>query len=309
MRFLLAGSSGFLGTHLREHLVGRGHDVVRLVRRSPGAGELQWSPYDGQLDAAAVEAADVVVNLAGSPTLGNPHSKKWARELRQSRVTTTSVLAQAIGASERKPAFLAGNAIGFYGDHGDEPVTEATPSAGNTLLSQVAREWQQATQPAADSGARVCVLRTAVVLDVRSAPLKQQLLQFRAGAGGRLGPGTQYYPVVTVRDWLAAVTFLAEHDALSGPANVCTPNPPTNAEFTRALAERVHRPAVLHVPAGVIRVTAGAMAAEVLNSVRGVPQALLDAGFTFEDPEIGAVLDTALNARRPPASGRAPAGG
>lgn len=309
MRFLLAGSSGFLGTHLREHLVGRGHDVVRLVRRSPGAGELQWSPYDGQLDAAAVEAADVVVNLAGSPTLGNPHSKKWARELRQSRVTTTSVLAQAIGASERKPAFLAGNAIGFYGDHGDEPVTEATPSAGNTLLSQVAREWQQATQPAADSGARVCVLRTAVVLDVRSAPLKQQLLQFRAGAGGRLGPGTQYYPVVTVRDWLAAVTFLAEHDALSGPVNVCTPNPPTNAEFTRALAERVHRPAVLHVPAGVIRVTAGAMAAEVLNSVRGVPQALLDAGFTFEDPEIGAVLDTALNARRPPASGRAPAGG
>jgi uncharacterized protein (TIGR01777 family) len=298
MRFLLAGSSGFLGTHLREHLLGRGHDVVRLARRPPGAGEVQWSPYDGQVDAAAVEAADVVVNVAGSATLGNPHSKKWARELRQSRVTTTSVLAQAIAASERKPAFLAGNAIGFYGDHGDEVVNETTPSVGNTLLSQVTRDWQRATQPAVDAGARVCVLRTAVVLDGRSAPLKPQVLQFRAGAGGRLGPGTQYYPVVSVRDWVAAVTFLAEHDAVSGPVNICTPNPPTNAEFTRALAERVHRPAVLNVPAGVIRVTAGAMAAEVLNSVRAVPQALLDAGFTFADPDIGAILDTALNARR-----------
>lgn len=295
MRFLVAGSSGFLGTHLCEHLVGRGHEVVRLVRRPPAAGEVRWSPYDDQVDATAVEAADVVVNLAGSPTLGNPHSTKWARELRRSRVTTTSVLARAIAASDRKPAFLAGNAVGFYGDHGDEVVTEASASLGNSLLSQVTREWQQATQPAADADARVCVIRTAVVQDRRSAPLKQQLQQFRAGAGGRLGPGTQYYPVVTVRDWVAAVTFLAEHDAVSGPVNLCAPSPPTNAEFTRALADRVHRPAFLHVPSALIRVAAGPMAPEALGSVRAVPQVLLDAGFMFADPDIAAVLDTALS--------------
>lgn len=298
MRFLVAGSSGFLGTHLREHLAGRGHEVVRLVRRPPGPGEVQWSPYDGSVDVAAVEAADVVVNLAGSPTLGNPHSRTWARELRRSRVATTSVLASAIAATDRKPALLAGNAVGFYGDHGDEVVTEATPSRGATLLSQVTREWQQAAQPAADAGARVCVMRTAVVQDRRSAPLKQQVLQFRAGAGGRLGPGTQYYPVVTVRDWVAAVTFLAEHDAVSGPVNLCVPEPPTNAEFTTALAERLHRPAVLHVPAAVIRLAAGPMAPEALGSVRAVPQVLLDAGFAFADPDIDAVLDTALAAGR-----------
>ena len=298
MRILMAGSSGFLGTHLREHFAGRGHEVVRLVRRPAGAGEVPWSPYDGSLDVTAVEAADVVVNLAGSPTLGNPHSRNWARALRRSRVTTTSVLAQAIAASERKPAFLAGNAIGFYGDHGDEVVTEASASVGDSLLSQVTREWQQATQPAADAGARVCVIRTAVVQDRRSAPLKQQVLQFSLGAGGRLGPGTQYYPAVTVRDWAAAVAFLGEHDEVSGPVNVCMPQPPTNAEFTQALAERLHRPAVLNVPAAVIRVAAGPMAPEALGSVRAVPQVLLDAGFTFADPDIGAVLDTALSAGR-----------
>jgi NAD dependent epimerase/dehydratase family enzyme len=245
MRFLVSGSSGFLGTQLREHLTGRGPEVVRLVRRPPGPGEVQWSPYDGSVDVSAVEAADVVVNLAGSATLGNPHSRKWARELRTSRVT---------------------------------------------------HEWQQATLPAADAGARVCVMRTAVVQDRRSAPLKQQVLQFRAGAGGRLGPGTQYYPVVTVRDWVAAVSFLAVHDAASGPVNLCAPQPPTNAEFTAALAERLHRPAILHVPAAVLRLAAGPMAPEALGSVRAVPRVLLDAGFTFADPDIGAVLDTALAA-------------
>ncbi len=295
MRILIAGSSGFLGTQLRRHLSGRGHEVVPLVRRSPAPGEAGWSPYDGKVDAAAVEAADVVVNLAGSPTLGNPHSRKWARELRRSRVTTTQVLAEAIASSARKPAFLAGNAVGYYGDHGDEILPEDSPSLGDSLLSQVTREWQQATGPAAEAGARVCVLRTAVVLDRRSAPLKQQILQFRLGTGGRLGSGTQYYPVVTVRDWVAAVTFLAEHEEVSGPVNICTPNPPTNAEFTRTLAERVGRPAALPVPAPVLRLAAGPMAPEVLNSVRTVPRVLLDAGFTFADSDIGAVLDTALS--------------
>lgn len=298
MRFLIAGSSGFLGTHLRERLAGEGHEITRLVRSSPGPGDVQWDPYAGTVDRAAVEAADVVVNLAGTPTIGNPHSRTWARNLRESRVTTTRVLADAVASSERKPAFLAQNAIAGYGDHGDRPVPETTPLTADTLLGKLTREWQAVTEPAAEAGARVCVLRTAVVLDQRSAPLRQQLLQFKAGAGGRLGSGRQYYPVITTRDWVAAAAFLAARDDVSGPVNLSAPHAPTNAEFTSALAERVHRPAVMHVPAAVLKVTAGRMAPEILNSVRVVPQVLLGAGFTFGDPEIGAILDSALAAGR-----------
>ena len=133
---LLAGASGFLGTHLREALLTRGHTVTSLTRGEPrGSDQATWDPYAGTLDPALVEAADVVVNLAGSPTLGNPHSKKWARELRASRVTTTSVLARAIAGSQRRPAFLAGNGISVYGDHGQEPLTEAAESRGDALLT------------------------------------------------------------------------------------------------------------------------------------------------------------------------------
>ena len=165
MRFLIAGASGFLGSRLRASLVGAGHDVTSLVRRAPGSGEARWDPYSGDLDPAVVEATDVVVNLAGSPTLGNPHSQKWARELRESRVTTTRVLADAIAASTRRPAFLAGNGISFYGDHGAEPLTEGADSRGDAFLTCVTIDWQAAAQPAVDAGARVCVLRTSPVMD------------------------------------------------------------------------------------------------------------------------------------------------
>jgi uncharacterized protein (TIGR01777 family) len=293
MRFLVAGASGFLGSHLRTTLVEAGHDVTALVRRAPGDGEAQWDPYSADLDLGLVERADVVVNLAGSPTLGNPHSRAWAERLRTSRVTTTQVLADAIAASDRRPAFLAGNAVGFYGDHGDQPVAEDADSRGDSLLSAVTIAWQAAAQPAADAGARVCILRTSPVMDRRNPPLRQQLLQFKAGLGGRMGSGRQYMPMISLRDWLAAVTFLAEHDETSGPVNLCCPQPPTNAEFTRQLARLVHRPAVVHVPAGVLKIAAGPMAPELLGSVRVVPRVLTDAGFQFTDRDVAEVLASA----------------
>ena len=173
MRYLIAGASGFLGSSLREHLTGAGHDVTALVRRAPTAGEARWDPYAGDLDPQLLEATDVVVNLAGSPTLGNPHSSAWAERLRTSRVTTTRVLAGAIAASTRRPAFLAGNGISFYGDHGEQPLTEDADSRGDALLTRVTIDWQAATEPAADAGARVCVLRTSPVMDRRSPPLRR----------------------------------------------------------------------------------------------------------------------------------------
>jgi uncharacterized protein len=295
MRFLIAGASGFLGSRLHESVVIAGHDVTTLVRRPPGRGQAFWDPYAATLDADLVEEADVVVNLAGSPTVGNPHSKAWATKLRQSRVTTTRVLADAIAASDRRPALLAGNGISFYGDHGSDPLPETADSRGDAFLTSVTQEWQAAAGSAAGAGARVCVLRTSPVLDRRSAPLKQLRLLFLAGLGGRLGPGTQYFPVISAQDWVAAVTFLAEHAEVSGPVNLCCPATPTNAEFTRELAHQLHRRAVFPVPAGLIRPAAGRMAPEVLGSVRAVPQVLLDSGFRFADRDIADVLRTGLD--------------
>ena len=294
MRFLVAGASGFLGSLLRTSLIEAGHDVTALVRRAPRAGEVQWDPYSADLDLGLVERADVVVNLAGSPTLGNPHSRAWAERLRTSRVTTTQVLADAIAASDRRPAFLAGNAVGFYGDHGDQPVTEDADSRGNSLLSTVTIAWQAAAQPAVDAGARVCILRTSPVMDRRYPPLRQQLLQFKAGLGGRMGSGRQYMPMISLRDWLAAVTFLAERDGTSGPVNLGCPEAPTNAEFTQQLVRLGHRPAFMNVPAGVLKVAAGPMAPELLGSVRVVPRVLTDAGFEFSDRDAAEVLASAV---------------
>jgi uncharacterized protein len=300
MRFLIAGASGFLGGRLRESLRTAGHDVTSLVRRAPAPGRLdevpaeaRWDPYSGDLDTDLVEKVDVVVNLAGSPTLGNPHSTRWARELRTSRVTTTRVLAEAIASSSRRPAFLAGNGISFYGDHGDEQVDESTESAGDAFLTRVTIEWQAATQSAVEAGARVCVLRTAPVMDRRNPPLQQQLLLFKLGLGGRFGSGRQYQPMISLQDWVVAVTFVAEHDELTGPVNLCCPTTPTNAEFTRELAQLVHRPAVVAVPAAILRPAAGRMAPELLGSVRSVPQTLLDAGFRFAERDVTCVLASA----------------
>ena len=289
MRFLVAGSSGFLGTHLVQELRAGGHDVIGLVRSGGGADTSVWDPYDGRLDPHIIEQSDVVVNLAGSPTAGNPHSKKWASDLEHSRVTTTRVLAEAIARSSRRPAFIAGNGISYYGDHGAEVLDETADSRGDALLTRVTRVWEQATQAAAEAGARVVVLRTSPVLDPRSAPLKQQLLQFRLGLGGRLGSGRQFFPCIGLSDWVGGVIWSAEQE-LSGPVNLCLPPVPTNREYTEALATAVGRPAVMHVPEFVLRRAAGAMAPELLGSLRCAPKALLESGYEFDAADITALL-------------------
>ena len=296
LSIVLAGGSGFLGTHLRRALSERGHHVTTLVRRpTDDPSEATWDPYAGTVPQPLIDAADVVVNLAGSPTLGNPHSKKWARELRESRVTTTRVLAEAIAAAPTPPAFLAGNGIAYYGDHGEAVLTELSDTRGHALLTDVTREWQAAALPAEQAGARVCILRTSPVMDQPAAPLKQQRLQFKAGLGGRIGDGSHYMPMSSLRDWVGAVVHLAEHPTASGPFNICLPQAPTNAEFTRALAAAVGRKAFLPVPAAVIKVAAGEMAPELLGSVNARPAALLEVGYTFQDPDVESTLRTALS--------------
>ncbi|KAA1426484.1 TIGR01777 family oxidoreductase [Nocardioides antri] len=296
LHVVMAGSSGFLGTHLTAELDRRGHSVTALVRRpSERPDESSWDPYEGKVDRALVAGADLVVNLAGSPTLGNPHSQKWATALRESRVRTTEVLAGAIAAAPEPPAFLAGNAVAWYGDHGPAQLTEAADSRGHSLMTSVCREWQAAAQPAVDAGARVVFLRTSPIMDRSAPPLQQLRLLFKAGLGGRIGSGRQHMPMISLGDWVGAAAYLAEHPIVSGPVNMTCVETPTNAEFTRALASALHRPAFATVPGPVIKLGAGRAASELLGSLNTRPQALLDLGYQFADPDVTAVLASGLS--------------
>ena len=295
MRVVIAGASGFLGTHLTTHLRVHGHEVTALVRREPtSARESRWDPRSGEVDAQVIHRADVVVNLAGASIAGNPHSKKWTREVMESRVSTTSLLASTIAAAERPPAFLAGNGISWYGDHGATAVTEDSETTGDAFLTRVARAWDDAAEEARTAGSRVCVLRTAPVMDKASPPLKQLRLLFQLGGGARLGSGEQYMPMISLRDWIGAVSYLAESRDVSGAFNLCCPAPPTNAEFTHALADAVHRKAFLAVPSALLKPAAGDLAPELLGSINARPAALERAGYDFEDEDVREVLTAAL---------------
>jgi uncharacterized protein (TIGR01777 family) len=294
LHVVIAGASGFLGSHLSDELRARGHAVTALVRRPPHSShESAWDPYAGTYDREVIEGADVVVNLAGTPTVGNPHSQKWSRNLRSSRITTTRVLAQAVAGSERKPAYLAGNAIAWYGDHGDAVVTEESDSRGDSLLTEVTREWQDAAQPAVDAGARVCILRTAPVMDRRSAPLKQLRVLTRLGLGAWLGSGRQYMAMISLRDWVGGVAHLVEGD-VSGPVNLCCAETPTNRDFTEALARAESRPSFLAVPSPAIRLGAGRLAPEALGSINLRPTVLERSGYQFRDRTVEDVIRAGL---------------
>jgi uncharacterized protein len=295
MRVLVAGASGFLGSHLVEGLRAGGDDVRRLVRKDATApDEVTWDPAAGRLDPSALDGIDVVVNVAGSPTIGNPHSGKWARNLRESRVSTTRTLAEAIAGHPGRPAFLAQNGVGWYGDHGPEVITETSDSRGDAFMTHVSRDWQDAATPAVETGARVCFLRTVPVYDRTAPPLKQLLLMFKLGLGAQLSDGRQFFPVISLRDWVAAAVHVAHDASIIGPVNVCAPRTPTNAEFTQALASALHRKALLRVPAFVIRPGAGRMANEVLGSLNVTPEVLDKAGFEFRDQDVDDVLAAAL---------------
>jgi uncharacterized protein (TIGR01777 family) len=299
MRIIVAGASGFLGKPLVEHLRSRDHDVVRLVRREATADdESTWDPYAGQLDRGLVGKADAVVNLAASSNKGNPYSRRWAHDLMESRVTTTRVLAEAVAAAEAPPAYLVGVGTSAYGDHGTSVVTEESPDrGGDALLARVVRAWEAAARPAFDTGGRVVLMRTAPIVHPGNVPTQQLIPLFRLYLGGRVGRGDQYFPMVSLEDWMAAVTFLAEHDVPSGPYNVCCPETPTHRGFVEALAGQLDRPAPFVVPTKLLELAMGPLSPELTNSTNLRPEALLREGFTFHDDDVAKVVATALAAR------------
>lgn len=297
MRVVVAGSSGFLGTALRRRLVADGHEVVRLVRRPVrAADESRWDPATGVIDQAVVDGADAVVNVAGSTLFGNAHSAKWARDMRESRVGTTLLLAEAVARAARSgsgPAFVAQNATGWYGDHGSMPVDESSDSRGDTFMTVLCRDWREATSAAVEAGARVCVMHTAPVMDRRILPFKAMVPLFKMGLGARIGSGSQYLPVVSTRDWAAAAAHLVTTE-VEGPHLVCAPSTPTHREFTEAVARAVGKQARLVVPPVLMKV-AGRMESEVTVSTRARPEALLRSGFGFADEDADAVAETGLH--------------
>ncbi|RFU22506.1 TIGR01777 family oxidoreductase [Geodermatophilus marinus] len=299
MRIAVTGSSGLIGTHLVAALRTDGHDVLRLVRRTPRtADEHRWDPHHQRVDPTLLADVDAVVNLAGTPIRPRPFTSSYKESLRRSRLDSTTTVSRAFADAAtaepgRRRVLLSASAVGYYGDTGDRTVTESAPS-GQDFLARLCAEWEAATAPAEAAGIRVAHLRTGLVVG-RGAMLVTILgLVFRAGLGGRMGSGRQYWPWIGLEDEIAAIRFLLDAD-VSGPVNLTGPDPVTNAEFVRRLAHVLHRPAVLPVPGPAIALALGEFGrSSVLAGQRAVPAALQEAGFTWTHRDLDSALRTAL---------------
>lgn len=297
MRIAITAATGLIGSALAQSLTADGADVVRLVRRPPaGTGEVRWDPAaaGGGLSPESLAGLDAVVHLSGAPVAGGRWTAARKRELRASRIGSTATLVRAVlSAPQPPPVLLVASAIGWYGDTGGQEVDENAP-AGRGFLAGLVRDWEAAAQPAADAGLRVVNLRSGIVLSRRGGMLKPLLLPFRLGLGARIGPGTQYLSWISIEDHVRACRFLMADSALSGPVNLTAPAPVTNAEFTAALAQHLHRPARLAVPAALVRAALGELSGELLSSYRIRPARLEEAEFTFRSPKIGSAITAAL---------------
>jgi uncharacterized protein (TIGR01777 family) len=295
LKVVVGGASGFLGRPLVDHLRSHGHDVVRLVRKpEPETDGFAWDPQSGAVDQALIDSADVVVNLSGEPISHWPPTKKWQEAVLSSRLGATTTLAAAIARSPEPAVFLSGSGMSAYGaDRGDEILTEAS-APGTGFLADVVHAWEAAAESASDAGSRVCLLRTTLALHRSGGLLKPQLPAFKLGLGAKLGAGRQYMALISRQDWVRAVTFLAEHD-VSGPFNLGMPGDATNTEFSDAVAAAFGRKRRLAAPQLALKLGAGPVADDLLGSLRVKPQALLDAGFTFDHPDLASVVDAALH--------------
>lgn len=296
MRIVLSGASGFLGTTLARQLRAAGHDVVRLVRGDAAEPDQRsWDPANGGLDPAHLDGADTILNLGGAPIEHWPWTESYKDTILHSRLQTTGTLARTMAALDSSPALVNASGINYYGsDRGDEQVDEYS-AAGDGFLADVCRQWEQATEPASAAGSRVVMMRTSLVLHRSGGVLKLIKIPFLAGVGGRLGSGRQFFPSISLTDYIAAAIRLATDPGLSGPFNLVAPVPATNADFTQALGRRLHRPTVVPVPGFALRTAVGELANEMLGSLNAVPTRLTAAGFEFRHPTIDDQVDAAFS--------------
>lgn len=297
MRILMTGASGLVGTTLSAALTADGHTVGRFTRpgTQPRPGDVAWNPQTGDFDAKTAERADAVVNLAGASIAEGRWTAKRKAILRASRVDLTERLVHGLSRLDQPPAvFISASAIGYYGDRGEESLTELSPPGGD-FLSQISRDWETAAMESERSGMRAVILRFGVILSKKGGALPQMMRPVKMGVGGKLGSGRQWMSWVALDDVVGATRFAIENSGLRGPVNVVSPNPARNEEFTRVLARILHRPAIFPAPAFVLRLMLGEMAdALLLASQRVLPQKLVDANFRFQYAELEPALRAAL---------------
>lgn len=296
-RYAITGSTGLIGEALIASLAADGHQVQRVTRDPARAGgdDVLWDVRADSIEADKLEGVDVVVHLAGEPIGAARWTEDTKRRIRDSRVQGTGLLARTLAGLDQPPGvFLSSSAVGFYGDRGDEILTEDS-SAGDDFLAEVCIAWEAAAQPAIDAGIRTIHPRTGVVI-AEDGPLIDKIdLPFRLGVGGRVGNGRQYVPWISLVDEVRALRFLADHDELSGPVNLVGPEPATNRELTKALGQVLRRPTVFPIPPVAIRLLYGEMGVTLATvSNRVLPARLIDAGFTFTHTTLVAALESAL---------------
>ena len=286
-RIAVTGASGLIGSALVGYLKSQGHTVQRLVRRAAvSSEEITWDPIAGTVDMDALAGVDAVIHLAGAGVSDKRWTKKYKSEILNSRLLGTTTIAKAV-AIVKPQVFISASAIGWYGESGNRAVIESD-RVGDDFLAAVCREWEAAADLAGD--VRTVKLRTGLVLDPTGGALGKMLPLFRFGLGGKLSNGKQWWSWITLHDQIRAIAFLLENK-VSGPVNLTSPNPVTNSEFTAGLARAMHRPALFPVPAIALKIVLGGFSAEVLGSKKVLPQALTEAGFTFDYPHISSALE------------------
>ncbi|HSE52420.1 MAG TPA: TIGR01777 family oxidoreductase [Gemmatimonadales bacterium] len=293
----VSGASGLIGTMLRKSLAQAGHRVTALVRRAPEPGEIRWDPAGSGLDPASLRGVDAVIHLAGENLAEGRWTEDRKREILESRKLGTRLLAEAMaGATAGPRTLVSASAIGYYGDRGEEELTESS-SPGTGFLPEVCVAWEAATAPATEAGIRVVRVRTGLLLTPAGGLLQRILLPFRLFAGGRLGDGQQWMSWISAMDLLRVYRQALEGD-LAGPVNAVAPVAVRNEEFTRVLARVLHRPAVMVVPRTALQLAYGQMADEaILASTHVLPTALQSSGFGFQHPTLEPALQHLLRAQ------------
>jgi hypothetical protein len=297
MKVLISGGSGLVGTALTQALRAEGHTVAHLVRPGGDAspGDVRWDPASSFVNLDAMTGTDAVVNLNGASIGGGRWSPPRKKLLRSSRIDSTRVLEDALSRMKQKPrVFVSASAVGYYGDRGDEILTESS-SSGSDFLSALARDWEAEAIRAQSLGIRTVITRFGIILSAKGGALPRMLTPFKLGAGGRLGSGKQWMSWVALEDVVGALRAAITSDQLSGPVNLVAPNPVRNSEFTQVLASVLHRPAIFPVPAFALRLALGEMAdALLLSSQRVEPERLSANRYAFQfenlEPALHAIL-------------------
>ncbi len=294
MKIVVTGASGMIGTALVPHLQQRGHTVHTLVRREPrNSSEIRWDPAEGQLDPQQLSGVQAAVHLSGAPVAGKRWSSEYRREIHDSRVKSTALLAETLAQLGTVKSLISASGMDYYRPSA-EPTTESSP-VGTSFLAKVTQDWEAAAQPAVTAGIPVAYLRTGMVLAPTGGMIAKVAPLVRRGLGGPLGSGQQWWSWISLPDHLAAITLLLGH-AASGPVNMVSPEPVRQQDVLAALAAAVGKSAKIPAPAFALKIALGDFAESILADRRIIPARLNELGFTFAHPDLASVAPWAMSA-------------